>query len=129
MLTVKMLRLVSGAALVCCSIPGMGQDAAQAPKRPTSEAPRTQLVAWSELQKPKPIPAQGQAQVAPAAQLFSGVIRSQSGQYILLVENRLPYALDDQQSVQPYEALQVRIAGAVDTATGTLHIVSIEAIH
>jgi hypothetical protein len=124
-LTSKVKAMV-GAALVSCSILGVGQDAAQSPKHPTPDSPRTQLVAWSELQKPKPIPAEGQA---PAAQLFSGVIRSQRGQYILLVENRLPYALDDQQSIRPYEALQVRIAGSIDSATGTLHIVSIQAVH
>jgi hypothetical protein len=104
-----------------------------------------QLVVWSQLQKPHPVPqplppperadqtdsAQtdaSQAQEQPSTQSFTGTIVKDGGKYLLKVSETSAYQIDDQQKARLYEGKQVRIAGSLDPKNNILHITSIELI-
>jgi hypothetical protein len=105
-----------------------------------------QLIAWSQLQKPQPVPQpllqpnrpvqysdQGQpapsAQTQPpAAQIFTGTIVKDGMRYVLKVASNSVYQLDDQERARQYEGKQVKIAGTLDATGNSLHITSIELV-
>jgi hypothetical protein len=110
-----------------------------------------QLIVWSELQKPRPVPqplpppdrpeqvpdqpqaqpaqpANAQAQQQPAAQTFTGTIVKDGAKYILKESSGTTYQLDDQDNAKQYEGKQVKILGNLDANTHTLHVVSIQVI-
>lgn len=107
-----------------------------------------QLIAWSQLQKPQPIPQPLPAadrevqrpdqqpaptQVAPpqqqpAVQTFVGTIMKEGAKYVLEVSDKNVYQLDDQDRARQYEGKQVRIAGTLDAYGNSVHITSIELI-
>lgn len=113
-----------------------------------------QLVAWSELQKPQPMPQplppperadQSQAdqsqvdrsqdqttqpldQVQPSIQAFVGTIVKDGSRYVFKVSEGTVYQLDDQEKAKAYEGKKVRISGSLDTKSTLLHITSIESI-
>jgi hypothetical protein len=116
-----------------------------------SEILGPQLIAWSHLQKPAPVPqplpppdrpiqqpdqrpdqqpAQGASPQAPpqppAAQTFTGTIVKDGSSYILKVLSNNVYQLDDQEKAKRYEGKQVRIEGTLDAKGNSLHITSIE---
>ena len=109
-----------------------------------SEILGPQLVAWSQMQKPQPIPqpmpspdrplqqaeqqpAQSNpAQPSPAAQTFTGTIVKDGGKYILKTSGTNVYELDDQERAKRYEGKQVKIAGTLDATGNSLHVTSIE---
>jgi hypothetical protein len=107
-----------------------------------------QLIAWSQLQKPQPVPQplpppdrpvsqpdqqtqptnpQAQQQ-QPVAQAFTGTIVKDSGRYVLKVSSNSLYQLDDQEKAKQYEGKQVRIGGTLDASGSSLHVVSIELV-
>jgi len=124
------------------------QDAAQQDRpRFPADIPGPQLVAWSELQKPRPVPqplpppdqadqqqpsrpggtqAQPAQQPEPSAQTFTGTIVKSGSKYVLKVSESSSYQLDDQQKAKAYEGKQVKIAGSLDVKTNILHVASIE---
>jgi hypothetical protein len=127
------------------------QDAAPQSKPPLPpDVLGPQLVAWSQLQKPRPVPqplpppdqpsqqqspappAGSQAQPAqqpePPAQAFTGMIVKNGGKYVLKMSDGSTYQIDDQEKARPYEAKQVKIAGSLDVKTNLLHVVSIELV-
>jgi hypothetical protein len=106
-----------------------------------------QLIAWSQLQKPQPVPqplpppnwpAQQQAQPAqpanevpqqqPTVQTFTGTIEKDGGKYVLKASGKSTYQLDDQEKAKQYEGKHVRVGGTLDADGGVLHITSIELI-
>jgi hypothetical protein len=108
-----------------------------------------QLIAWSQIQKPQPIPQpvpppdrpmpqpdQQQTQPAsppaqqqpPSAQTFEGRIVKDGSRYVLKVSSNSAYQLDDQDRAKQYEGKQVKIAGTLDASGSTLHITSIELV-
>jgi hypothetical protein len=92
-----------------------------------------QLIAWSQLQRPQPVPQPGQTQVAPPEQqlslrTFVGMIVKDGAQYVLKVSNKNVYQLDDQQRASQYEGKQVRIAGTLYEHHNILHVTSIELV-
>lgn len=106
-----------------------------------------QLIAWSHLQKPQPMPhplllAERPAQQPdqqttqpanppaqpPAAQTFTGTIVKDGSRYILKVSGNSVCQLDDQEKVKRYEGKQVKIAGTLDATDNSLHITSIELV-
>jgi hypothetical protein len=109
-----------------------------------SEILGPQLVAWSQLQKPQPIPQPMQspgrpsqqaeqqpaqsypAQPSPAAQTFTGTIVKDGGKYILKTSGTNVYELDDQERAKQYDGKQVKIAGTLDATGNSLHVTSIE---
>ena len=113
-----------------------------------SEIPGPKLIAWSQLQKPAPVPQplpppdrpmqqpdtrsdhqpvspQAPSQ-PPAAQTFTGTIVKDGSSFILKVLSYNVYQLDDQEKAKRYEGKQVRIEGTLDASGNTVHITSIE---
>jgi len=114
-----------------------------------SEILGPQLIAWSQLQKPQPVPlplpqtaaqkavqqpgqpataSDPQQQQSPAAQSLTGTIVKDGDRYILKVSDNSTYQLDDQEKAKEYEGKQVKVAGTLDSSGSSLHVVSIELI-
>lgn len=107
-----------------------------------------QLIAWSQLQKPQPVPqplpppdqpispSAQQTQPPnpaaqehqPVAQTFKGTIVKDGSKYVLKVSSDSAYQLDDQEKAKPYEGKQVKIGGTLDANGSSLHIISIELV-
>lgn len=103
-----------------------------------------QLIAWSQLQKPRPVPQplpppdqpipQADQQTPnppaqqPAALTLMGTIVKDGARYVLKVSSNTAFQLDDQDKVSQYEGKQVRIAGRLDADGKVLHITSIELV-
>jgi hypothetical protein len=107
-----------------------------------------QLIAWSQVQKPQPVPqplppperpipqTDQQAQPAnppaqeqqPVAQTFTGTIVKDGGRFVLKISSNNAYQLDDQEKAKPYEGKQVKIGGTLDANGSSLHIISIELV-
>lgn len=113
-----------------------------------------QLIAWSELQKPQPLPQQPQpvpppdtepaqrpsqpnphpdAQQPPqseaqetTAHSLTGSVVKVAGKYMLQTQDNVAYQLDDQEKAKPYEGKRVKVTGSLDRTTGILHVSSIE---
>src|SRR5580698_8356715 len=105
-----------------------------------------QLIAWSQLQKPQPVPqplpppdrpVQPQAQQPasppaaqqeqqPVAPTFMGTIIKDGTKYVLKASGNSLYQLDDQDKAKQYEGKQVKIVGSLDADGKILHITSIE---
>jgi Protein of unknown function (DUF5818) len=117
------------------------------PVPPPSEILGPQLVAWSQLQKPQPIPQPVQSPgrtsqqpeqlpvqsasptpqpSSPAAQTFTGTIVKAGDKYILKASGTNVYELDDQERAKQYEGKQVKIAGSLGATGNMLHVTSIE---
>jgi hypothetical protein len=119
---------------------------------PPSEILGPQLIAWSQVQKPQPVPAplpppdrpvQSEQQTGPAgsqtpqepapqpptAQTLTGTIIKDGGRYLLKVSSSTTtYELDDQERAKRYEGKQVKVVGALSATGNGFHIVSIELI-
>jgi hypothetical protein len=107
-----------------------------------------QLIAWSQLQKPQPVPqplpppdrpiSQPDQQTQPTnppaqeqqpvAQTSKGTIVKDGSMYVLKVSSNSAYQLDDQEKAKQYEGKQVKIGGTLDANGSTLHIISIELV-
>ena len=113
-----------------------------------------QLIAWSEMQKPQPVPQQPQPIPAPdtkadqptpspdnrpdskaqpepdaqqsTAQSVSGTIVKAGGKYVLQTADNMAYQLDDQEKASQYEGKHVKITGTLDRTTGILHVRTVE---
>jgi hypothetical protein len=119
---------------------------------PPSEILGPQLIAWSQVQKPQPVPAplpppdrpvqseqqtgqagsktpQEPAPQPPTAQTLTGTIIKDGGRYLLRVSSSTTtYELDDQERAKRYEGKQVKVVGAPSATGNSFHIVSIELI-
>jgi hypothetical protein len=105
-----------------------------------------ELVMWSYLQKPQPIPqplpppdksmpqpdqrpVQGTNQQSSAhdtAQTFVGKIVKSGDRYILKASGGTSYRLDDQSGARQYEDKDVRVSGTLDSTDNTIHVAQIE---
>jgi hypothetical protein len=102
-----------------------------------------QLVAWSHLQDPVPLP-QPETKPAPAPdqepgqspdsqtqpqaskQSISGIIVRQGEKYVLKAGDNTTYQLDDQEKARRYQDKQVTVVGRLDAGSSTFHVESIE---
>jgi hypothetical protein len=111
--------------------------------------PGTELIAWTQMQKPEPVPSphpvplpdQPQApQQAPdaqkpasgsqqddmqkqnAAQSFMGTVVKAGDKYVLKTADSTTYQLDDQDRAKTYEGKQVQVTGTLDAKSGTIHV-------
>jgi hypothetical protein len=118
----------------------------------TSETMGCELVAWSRLQEPIPLPeateppsreAKAREGVGGASkgripdgdsedhrplQCFAGVIVRNEGQYWLKVSPKVALPLSDGQIAQRHEGKLVKVMGVVDTEGKTLQIERVEPI-
>ena len=108
-----------------------------------------QLIAWSQLQKPQPVPqplpprdtpipqpdqqgqqtkppADPQNPQTPATQTFTGKIVKDAGKYVLKVASNTTYQLAEQGDVKQYENQEVKVIGSLDAGSNTIRIVKIE---
>jgi hypothetical protein len=106
-----------------------------------------QLVAWTSVQKPRPVPQplpppdkgvpQADPQTPPPAppqgdqqkptQTFTGKIVKDGEKYVLKAGGT-SYQLDDQNDAKQYQEKDVKIVGTIDPGSNTIHIVKIELI-
>jgi hypothetical protein len=112
---------------------------------PPPEIIGAQLIAWSQLQKPQPVPQplpppdrpqspdppsqpSHSIKQAPEAQTFAGTIEKDGNRYVLKVSSNSVYELDDQEKAKQYVGKQVKIGGTLDAKGSSLHIISIELV-
>lgn len=120
--------------------------AQQAVQQPDPQLPATvlgpQLVVWSDLQKPRPVPEplpppkpdppaqtqppQSAGPQQPSSQAFAGTIVKSGSKYVLKVSDSVSYQIDDQEKAKVFEGKQVKVSGTLDAASNILHATSIE---
>ena len=127
-----------GLFIFLASVPlGFSQDRSSQPC--PDVAPGTagcQLVAWSHLQEPVPLPnpeakpdqqpEKSQTQPQSAMQKISGIIVRMGDKYVLKAGGTTTYQLDDQERAKRYQDQQVTVVGTLDTASNTIHVESIQ---
>lgn len=140
-------------ALSVALVPMALAQGSQKPKNPYPQ-PGTELIAWSQAQKPNPVPSpkpvplpdqqpeqrpdtqqpthpaygqQDDAQKPSAAQSFAGTILKSGDKYVLKTADNMTYQLDDQSRAQSYEGKQVQVTGSLDTASNTIKVQDIKA--
>lgn len=123
-----------------------GQDASEQPAQNTP--PPRQLIAWSNLQKPHPVPqplpppdtpvpqpdqpnrapkpADPQTQQTPT-QTFVGKISQDGNGYVLKVTSDTVYKLAGVDA-SPYDNKNVKVTGELEQGTKTIHVASIELV-
>lgn len=102
------------------------------------------LVAWTAMQTPKPIPGMspqpgadanapsahpGPREQAPAPSqptAFAGTIRKEGATYVLRTSDKWFYDLDDQDAAAPYENQPVAVVGTLNLSGDLIHIHKIE---
>lgn len=135
--------------LVVASLPALFAQQAPTDSRVPEDAFSTrQLIAWSGMQKPQPAPQplpprdtpvpqpdqpQDQHANPPAdphtqetpTQSFTGKIVKVDGKFALNAGTDT-YALDQQDGLEKFENEAVRVTGALDKTTRTIHILKID---
>jgi len=131
-----------GLALVTAVAPWtFSQDGgAQACPEVARDAMGCQLVAWSHLQEPVPLP-ESESKPAPdqqpgqspdaqtqqaSRQRITGIIVREGEKFVLKAGDNTTYQLDDQERARRYQDKQVLVVGSLDAATNTFHIDTIE---
>jgi hypothetical protein len=108
---------------------------------PDEDGVGCELIAWSQLQEPVPLPEassppdrpgdkegaasselQAEARGPQSPQTVLGVIVKNQGRYCLRVNGGLDLVMDDQRIAQRHESERVRIEGVVDKARKTLRV-------
>jgi hypothetical protein len=118
------------------------------PQGPDNVQP-TQLVAWSEMQRPQPVPEPvppsdpavpqpGPQQAPPSAapkdqqqissQTFTGKIVKAGDKYVLKTAGGDTYPLDQQDTARQYENKDVKVTGSLDSGTNTIRVASINPV-
>jgi len=117
----------------------LAQDAAQPCPDVAPNALGCELVAWSHLQEPVPLP-ESQSQPAPdqptgqppdsraSRQGITGIIVRQGEKYVLKARDTTTYQLDDQERAKHYQDKRVMVVGRLDPDSNTVHIESIELV-
>ena len=104
----------------------------------------TELVAWTQDQKPEPAPAtqatppdqkpqtetpssparsaQDSTQKQPAAQAFTGTVVKSGETYVLKTSDNMTYQLDDQARAKDYEGKQVQVTGSLDSSNNPIKV-------
>jgi hypothetical protein len=85
----------------------------------------SRLIAWSELQKPQPVPQAIPEQIRPLANVFTGVISNGRGYYTLNATDSSEYVIDNSEQVLDHLGTGVRVFGAIDANTGRLYVLTI----
>lgn len=141
--------VVSGIVLTIAAPLLFGQEMQQpAPQVPEDLlASASELIVWSSMQKPKPVPEplpppdkgvpqpdpQTQQPPAPQApsdqvssQTFTGKIMKDGDKYVLKVSSTTTYQLDEQSGAKEYENKDVKVVGTLDAGSNTIHVTKIE---
>jgi hypothetical protein len=146
---VKRSQLVSVLCLLL-GAPVVTGQVTQSASVPPLQILGPELIAWSYLQQPQPVPQSftdrtwdrnpqpvqdGSIQRSPgdrfaeqhhsAVRSFTGLIEVIDGHGLLKLANNTALQLDDAEKARQYEGRQVNIAGTLDESSGKLHVISI----
>jgi hypothetical protein len=88
-----------------------------------------ELVAWSHLQEPVPLP-EPDTEPAPQSsrQSIMGFIVRQGEKFVLKDGRNAIYKLDDQSRVRSYQDKRVKVLGRLDSDGSTFHVEGIESV-
>jgi hypothetical protein len=92
--------------------------------RPTlpSDILGPQLIAWSQQQKPQPVPEP--LLNSPDVRTFTGTIVKVHNRYVLQISSDV-YQLDGQETARTFEGKEVKLTGALDESTRWIHVTSV----
>ena len=142
-----MRRALSLATLVLClALIHMARaQNSQKPKHPNPEN-GTELIAWTQLQEPRPIPSADGLTVPgrqtdgitslvgttndfsiQPVQSFSGAVISADGEYLLKVADGINYYLDDQELGKKFEGKDVQVTGNLVPGSDLIKVQEIKA--
>jgi hypothetical protein len=121
-----------GSALLALSPFAFAQAFNQKPKSPTpDQLPGTQLIVWSEMQRPQPVPATSE-EMYPATsqiQVLSGMVLTRGSDLFLGVAGGPIYRIansDRKELLRAFAGKRVRISGNIEARTSVLHVLTIE---
>ena len=100
------------------------------------------LIAWSQMQTPRPVPQplppdqNPPAPQQPTTETLAGTIMKVDSSYVLKLASGLTYRLDyqnedqndDQNNARRYEGKQIQLLGSVDANRNSIHILGIQLI-
>jgi hypothetical protein len=129
----KSMLLTTGLLLILAgSMFAQGVQSEPAPTLPSSVL-GPDLIAWSQMQTPRPVPQplppdqNPRAQQQATAEVFAGMIVKIDARYVLKMQSGITYRLD-RANVGQYEGKQVRLAGNLDANRNQLHVITIELV-
>jgi hypothetical protein len=118
-----------GVTLLVLSSLALAQDLGEPPKAPTpDEMPGTQLIVWTETQKPHPVPETSTEMYAAAsqAQLMSGMILAEGSDLFLTRADHPALRIENNEAtIGALAGEQVRIYGNVDPAAKVVYVLNI----
>jgi Ni/Co efflux regulator RcnB len=121
---------------------------AQSTHPQTEQKKGTELIAWTQDQKPQPMPStqttppdqkpQTETPSTPAGQdsshkqtsatqSFTGTVLKSGDTYVLKTSDNMTYQLDDQARAKDYEGKQVQVTGSLDASSNTIKVQEIKA--
>jgi len=118
--------------ILCASVCAQGVQPEPAPALPSGVL-GSDLIAWSQMQTPRPVPQplppdqNPRAQQQATAEVFAGMIVKIDARYVLKMQSGITYRLD-RANVGQYEGKQVRLAGNLDANRNQLHVITIELV-
>jgi hypothetical protein len=118
--------------ILCASMCAQGVQPEPAPALPSGVL-GPDLIAWSQMQTPRPVPQplppdqNPRAQPQATAEVFAGMIVKIDARYVLKMQSGITYRLD-RANVGQYEGKQVRLAGNLDANRNQLHVITIELV-
>ncbi len=132
--TAAFLLIMAGSMLA------QGVQSEPAPALPSSVL-GPDLIAWSQMQTPRPVPQPLPPDQNPRApqqptETFAGTIMKVDASYVLKLASGLTYRLDYQNNDQTdernnarqYEGRHVRLTGNLDANRSTIHVLGIQLI-
>jgi hypothetical protein len=133
----RAMSLFTGTLLAIAPIlSGQESQSQSGPGSPEETLSARQLIVWTWMQQPQPMPAPNNSIPAAdqnpdqrargAQQIFIGKIARIGERLILTASNGNAYPLNRQEVAQRYEGKNVRISGTLNTADHTIEIIGIE---
>jgi Protein of unknown function (DUF5818) len=142
----EILSLIGMSFLLLVGPAAVAQDGGPQPCPDVSPgALGCELIAWSRLQEPAPLPEPDanpaptanhegssspdpQTQPETATRSIVGIIVREGEKYVLKAGDNTTYELDDQERARRYQDKQVKVVGKLDSRSNSLHIESIELV-
>lgn len=126
----------------------VAQQPQDQPRGPEDSVASQQLIAWSQMQNPRPVPEplpppdkgipqpepEQKQPVPPSAdektpsQTFTGKILKDGDKYVLKASGNNTYQLDEQSGAKQYEDKEVRVVGTLDKGSNTIRVTKIELV-
>jgi CHASE1-domain containing sensor protein len=119
-----------GVALLAVISVARAQDTSQQPKVPTAEqVPGSQLIVWTETQRPHPIPETSTEMYAAAsdqAHVLNGMILARGSDLFLAVAHHAAFRIENnKEQIRVLAGKHVRIYGKVESGAGLVYVLSI----